>query len=97
MTTLENLESTISKESVDRHLADNELKMKLSDEQVNRNQQDALNKISISNKSVERVKGDSSIYHKIYDEINSRNAEILELEIKLSKLESKILSNPDKY
>ena len=97
MTTLENLESTISKESVDRHLADNELKMKLSDEQVNRNQQDALNKISISNKSVERVKGDSSIYHKIYDEINSRNAEILELKIKLSKLESKILSNPDKY
>ena len=97
MTTLENLENSISKESVDRHIADNELKMKLSDEQVNRNKQDSENKISLSNKSVERVMGDSSIYQKIYDEINARNAEILELKIKLSKLESKILANPDKY
>ena len=97
MSTLENLEKTISKESVDRHIADNELKMRLSDEQLKRAKQDAENKISLSNKTVERVNGDSSIYHKIYDEINARNAEILELKIKLSKLESKILANPDKY
>jgi len=97
MSTLENLEKTISKESVDRHIGDNELKMMLSDEQLKRAKQDAENKISLSNKSVERVTGDSSIYHKIYDEINARNAEILELKIKLSKLESKILANPDKY
>ena len=97
MPTIEELEAMLSKETTDRILSDNDLKILISNETLKRNQEDAKNKISISNRSVERSDADSSIYQKMYDEIESRNEEISKLEVRMLRLESIINANPEKY
>ena len=97
MPTIEELEAILAKETTDRVMSDNDLKILISNEKLKRNQEDAKNKISISNRSVERSDADSSIYQKMYDEIESRNEEISKLEVRMLRLESIINANPEKY
>ena len=97
MSTVEELEAILAKETTDRVMSDNGLKILISNEKLKRNQEDSKNKISISNSSVGRVEADSSIYQKMYDEIESRNDEISKLEVRMIRLESVINANPEKY
>ena len=84
------LEVDLSVESTARKIGDNDLKKLISDEEVNRAESDAENRIKLAEETVVRAEGDSSLSIKLSKEIADRKKETDLLETRISMLENMI-------
>ena len=84
------LEVDLSVESTARKIGDNDLKKLISDEEVNRAESDAENRIKLAEETVVRAEGDSLLSIKLSKEIADRKKETDLLETRISMLENMI-------
>ena len=84
------LEVDLSVESTARKIGDNDLKKLISDEEVNRAESDAENRIKLAEETVVRAEGDSSLSIKLSKEIADRKKETDLLETRISMLENMV-------
>jgi len=84
------LEVDLSVESTARKIGDNDLKKLISDEEVNRAESDAENRIKLAEETVVRAEGDSLLSIKLSKEIADRKKETDLLETRISMLENMV-------